>query len=580
MRTVRPIALAVLLLAPLPARGQSATATRILVMQAEGRRAPTTAEIGLLRINTRSANADTAKVAVRALGRLERASLIPDLLPALRHALAEVRIEAADAIATAAQGSGASATADSVVASTQNALLARLAVEADPGVRGALHEALARLPYRNAAAALKTETALLAGGRAATALPERLGIARALETFVRIHGDVRPPGSDVIELLRQLARPESVAPGLDLLRDARVRRLANEALLSVGGLDEDGVRRAAEDADPQVRRLAMRAIEATGVALEKTNDGLVDPSPLVRIDALRALRIRGGDAICPAARKAATDSDLNVALVALDQLAVCRTDTEAVELLARIAADTAAIAVARGWHQHAHALVALATAAPDRARPLLAAYVTAPIWQVRGYAARAAAQMAERPVLDTLAHDTEDRVANAALAALGAPLRARPPLKPSPAPAVSANEIRRLAAPRARIVVRDVGRIELALFTAEAPGTVVRFVRLAEEGYYNGLSFDRLLPNAVAQGGDTGPETAVFPGREVGTWPHVRGAVGAAAPDTNDAQFFINLVDNPRFDHQYTVFAQVLNGADVVERLLEGDVIDSITILP
>jgi cyclophilin family peptidyl-prolyl cis-trans isomerase len=51
-------------------------------------------------------------------------------------------------------------------------------------------------------------------------------------------------------------------------------------------------------------------------------------------------------------------------------------------------------------------------------------------------------------------------------------------------------------------------------------------------------------------------------------------------PDTNDAQFFVDLVDNPRFDHQYTVFAQILNGADVVEQLLEGDVIESISIVP
>ena len=43
---------------------------------------------------------------------------------------------------------------------------------------------------------------------------------------------------------------------------------------------------------------------------------------------------------------------------------------------------------------------------------------------------------------------------------------------------------------------------------------------------------------------------------------------------------FVDLVDNPRFDHQYTVFAQILNGADVVDQLLEGDVIESISIVP
>jgi cyclophilin family peptidyl-prolyl cis-trans isomerase len=75
-------------------------------------------------------------------------------------------------------------------------------------------------------------------------------------------------------------------------------------------------------------------------------------------------------------------------------------------------------------------------------------------------------------------------------------------------------------------------------------------------------------------------DEARFPHPEVGTWPNVRGVVGLAMPDTNDGQFFVNLVDNPRFDHEYTVFAQILNGADVVDQILEGDVIESIEIVP
>jgi peptidyl-prolyl cis-trans isomerase B (cyclophilin B) len=108
----------------------------------------------------------------------------------------------------------------------------------------------------------------------------------------------------------------------------------------------------------------------------------------------------------------------------------------------------------------------------------------------------------------------------------------------------------------------------------------MRFVQLAESGYYNGLTFDRIAPNAIIQGGRRIGDEARFPHPEVGTWPHVRGVLGLSMPDTNDAQFFVDLVDNPRFDHQYTVFAQILNGADVVDQLLEGDVIESITITP
>jgi cyclophilin family peptidyl-prolyl cis-trans isomerase len=68
---------------------------------------------------------------------------------------------------------------------------------------------------------------------------------------------------------------------------------------------------------------------------------------------------------------------------------------------------------------------------------------------------------------------------------------------------------------------------------------------------------------------------------EVGLWPHVRGAVGVSTRgrDTGDAQIFVDLVDNPRLDHEYTVFAQVLNGIEIVDRILEGDVIERIEIV-
>jgi len=151
---------------------------------------------------------------------------------------------------------------------------------------------------------------------------------------------------------------------------------------------------------------------------------------------------------------------------------------------------------------------------------------------------------------------------------------------------LTAEDLRRLASPRARIAIRGVGTFELALFTSEAPATVLRFAHLAESGYYDGLTFHRVVPNFVIQGGSPGANEyigdASYMRDEVGLWPHVRGAVGISTRghDTGDAQIFIDLVDNPRLDHVYTVFAQVLNGIDVVDRILEGDVIDRIDIIP
>jgi HEAT repeat protein len=83
---------------------QSPAATRLAVLQAEDRRAATAADLAALRSALHSADGQTARVAVRGLGRLERPALIVDITPLLRHPLPEVRIEAATAIGQAAQG--------------------------------------------------------------------------------------------------------------------------------------------------------------------------------------------------------------------------------------------------------------------------------------------------------------------------------------------------------------------------------------------------------------------------------------------------------------------------------------------
>ena len=112
--------------------------------------------------------------------------------------------------------------------------------------------------------------------------------------------------------------------------------------------------------------------------------------------------------------------------------------------------------------------------------------------------------------------------------------------------------------------------------------SALRVARRAAEGFYDGLTFHRIAANFVIQGGSPGANEYIGDSRhmrdEVGLWPHVRGAVGISTRgrDTGDAQIFIDLVDNPRFDHEYTVFAQVLNGLDVVDRILEGDTIERI----
>ena len=121
------------------------------------------------------------------------------------------------------------------------------------------------------------------------------------------------------------------------------------------------------------------------------------------------------------------------------------------------------------------------------------------------------------------------------------------------------------------------GRFTLRLFPDEAPATVARVLRLVREGFYDGKVFQRVEPNFVIQGG--GPDAneyvgdAVFMRDELTMRTHARGTVGISARgrDTGDGQWFINLVDNPVLDHEYTVFGRIDGGQAVAERILEGD---------
>jgi cyclophilin family peptidyl-prolyl cis-trans isomerase len=145
--------------------------------------------------------------------------------------------------------------------------------------------------------------------------------------------------------------------------------------------------------------------------------------------------------------------------------------------------------------------------------------------------------------------------------------------------------VRGLARATARIVMKDLGAFTIELLTDEAPATVAIFAAHAERGGYRGTTFHRVVPNFVLQGGSPGAhemDGAVGPylRDEVGLARHRRGTLGISTRgrDTGDAQIFVNLVDNFRLDHQYTVWARVIDGLDVVDGILEGDVIESVEI--
>jgi cyclophilin family peptidyl-prolyl cis-trans isomerase len=154
-----------------------------------------------------------------------------------------------------------------------------------------------------------------------------------------------------------------------------------------------------------------------------------------------------------------------------------------------------------------------------------------------------------------------------------------------PAPLPPAAEIAALRGARAVITMKGLGSFTIELLADDAPVTVATFASLADKGQYNGTTFHRFAANFVIQGGSPGADemdgaTEHFMRDEVGLIRHLRGTLGISTRghDTGDGQIFVNLVDNFRLDDQYTVFARVIQGMDVVDRVLEGDVITSVTI--
>ncbi len=137
------------------------------------------------------------------------------------------------------------------------------------------------------------------------------------------------------------------------------------------------------------------------------------------------------------------------------------------------------------------------------------------------------------------------------------------------------------------------GTIQLELFDADAPGTVENFRKLINDGFYDGLSFHRVVPNFVIQGGcpNTREGASGVPGTggpgykikcEVANNPQRHTEKGVlsmahAGPNTGGSQFFITHRDTPHLDGVHTVFGRVTEGLDIVDAIREGDRMTKVT---
>jgi cyclophilin family peptidyl-prolyl cis-trans isomerase/HEAT repeat protein len=676
--------------APVPSSRFGADSTLWMrMLDAEDARGAGNEGLGPLFEGARSASPALRAIAVRGLGRMERAELADSIVRLLDDPDPDVRADAANALAQASRAGsppGASAAIES-----------RILAETEPRVLAVLAESLARLPRSDSLDVAATATILArlavrdSGNARATDPTIALGAARGFFFLARQPAARTGISDDAAAALDWLAKTRGVNNGVAA---RRVRSVATASLAALRAIRVEDIEAILTDPDPFVRREAVAAtatVQDPGVAGHIAERALRDDDGMVRYEALRAWdRVRDTESRCQATLDAVHDSNAHVALLAIDLLASDCGGQEGGALLDSLARtlSSAAAAADSGWQRAAHAMVGLARLFERPARERLPAFVEAPNGFVRAYGARAAASLKDVPALTKLAADVDPNVRTEAVRGLSAVLghaadsiyitqlgdqndsqllqataaaldgskaagaagavldafervsaahretwrdsrtallgrlgglgsralasRLQPwlqdydpviadsaaaligrwtgktvvaaPQRPArldlPAPA----DVEAMVRTHVIIEMQDGGTIEIELYPFVAPTNAWRFVRLAGDGYFDGLTLHRVVPNFVVQGGSPAANEyhgdGAYTRDELGLSYNWRGTVGLSTRgrDTGDGQLYINLIDNVRLDHDYTIWGRVTAGMPVVDALLEGAVMRSVSL--
>ena len=585
---------------------------------------------------------------------------------------------------------------DTQVAGVQQALLAAASTERSGAVLGAIARTLGRLPYKSAEQAARADAFLRQilelspqVGRTA-AEGARAGACQGLELLARLHSKLIALPEETLVALRRIATGQH--PTVQRAKDVTLRLLALQALVTAGGVDADTVRQESTDAlHPTFRRLSMVALGGAGSPVDAADrldllrKGMADRDYSVRYEALRAyVRHHAQPEGCQPVMDLLLDPNEHVVLLALDSLAGCTGDDNVVN---RLTSEARTPPNVGSWRRESHALVSLARLAPDRLEIPLVSHSRHIVWEVRMYAARAAAAANMVPALERLAMDPHDNVREAAIGGLRrlkgdeaepyvlaalrrsdyqllrTTAREMAGMRPTAAltgallealsrvtaerkdtsrdtrlallerlrefggtsdvepvarllrdydPKVAAAAAETLSAWTGRtyaidpvplptdllpspselsIVTTHTAVVEMAsgrrfgihLDGVNAPLMATRFLRLVNRNYFDNLTFHRVVPNFVVQGGSPGANEyagdSLYVKDEISDRTHARGTVGLSTRgrDTGDAQFFINLVDNPRLDFEYTIFGHVVEMTMPIDDISEGDRIVNIT---
>ncbi len=275
-------------------------------------------------------------------------------------------------------------------------------------------------------------------------------------------------------------------------------------------------------------------------------------SPRVRSAAADAIGAAHGKNASTSLRKRLTDADQYVQAHAASALARIKDMTAVPDMLNAAGRADAFPDVASSFAEAFGQLHA------EAARPQLQAWLKSPSASLRAAAAAALETLGDKGLrVEPIARDLTHEVTDGDLAAMKQ---------------------------TSLVVTTAKGAFEIALDVEQAPKTSAHFIRLTKAKYFDGLTFHRVVPNFVAQGGDPHGDGEGGPGYsiacEINHRRYERGTVGMAlsGKDTGGSQFFVTLSPQPHLDGRYTTFGHVVSGMETVDALVEGDVMTQVTV--
>jgi len=397
------------------------------IRDAEDARAATSAQLAVLRDGAHDSVSKVRRIAVRALGRLRRPELIPELVRALDDASPSVRASAATALLDASGGKSSPV--------VRAALLAHLRSEDDAAVTGAIAEALGWTSQLDSAQVRETAEAIVARSYARRGMVESgdappialHGVAHGLFGLARQRVARRAMPMVAVRRLMQLAEYRRGAKGPRT--EAEIRELAGMAIAAGEHASEPMLESLLADAEWSVRATVQRAVLFGTLVDSAAAERIVKRAAADRAWQVRTLAVSAADRRfgtrrgCALYLGAVADSNVAVRLPAVDALrGDCGAGSPAIALLDSLAST---LPIARdgdagAWHVPAHALVSLATVAPARALSRIPRFVASPSFFVREYAARAATKARDTATLRRLAVDVHPNVRSSAVAGLSA----------------------------------------------------------------------------------------------------------------------------------------------------------------